>query len=244
MQKVPIGRLLPGAKPVGDGINGALRSIVRCPAGNILAITKFLPEREIAVEVICAVLGQALGLPVPDPILVFDETGTPAFGSLDKGYPSLLHYVKMNGKVAITSKLAQWTDLTPTACFDEWIINHDRHAGNLLFDGESFFLIDHGLALPDGFDSALPAKKNILMDVLTDGKDEVSLQRIKQDVITQPIMYAGKSGDVATAIDGLAVVSPYKNNLLDFVERRIQYLTDILVGRIRTRQTDFINGAQ
>jgi hypothetical protein len=49
------------------------------------------------------------------------------------------------GRKALLAEITKWGDLGHLYAYDAWIANVDRHAGNLLFGGNSeFWLIDHG----------------------------------------------------------------------------------------------------
>lgn len=93
MESIQAGILLAGARPVGHGINGALRGFAIIGDSEIQVIVKYLSDRELLCEVLCAQLGRELNLPIPEPILIFDAEGKPMFGSVDIGYPNLRHYL-------------------------------------------------------------------------------------------------------------------------------------------------------
>ena len=119
----------------------------------IRAYIKDVPLCELVSEVVCGVVGRALGLPVPRPFIVvnvkheFDlPRDTFLFASEDLGHPSMRRLVEREGH-GVFDMLASWSRLYEATVFDEWIANPDRNQGNLLVQGaDDFVLIDHALA--------------------------------------------------------------------------------------------------
>lgn len=152
MDKLRIGVFLDGARPVGEGIRGALRGFALLENEEVPVIAKYLSERELLCEILCAQLGRELDLPIPEPLLLFDGNKQPVFGSADIGYPNLNHFIQnQQSSNVILNKLKKWVHLQSASFFDELIFNADRHCGNLLYDGNAFHLIDHGLTLHQSY---------------------------------------------------------------------------------------------
>ncbi len=239
MESLRLGVLLPGSVAVGDGINHARRGQVRTAQGDVIAIIKSVPSREIAVELFCALLAQHLGLPAPAPLLVAMPDRALAVGSADMGYPSLRHFLQTNDNdPQILRRLLEWPHLVPTASFDDWIANPDRHVGNLLFDGTAqFWLIDHGLALAA---TLAPADRvdNHMLELAREGRDEIALQRLKREMMERAATYG--SGDVYEV--GQTIPVPHIDELMDFLVQRLPHLTGLARKRLRTRQQDLDYG--
>lgn len=132
------------------------------------AYIKILPIQQLISESICAVLGRAIGLPIPKPFLVMTRKNSfedkqwekvvqqqnlifvnenkdafLAFASEDEGHPSF-------SKITLPdiNEFRNWIQLKDCILFDEWIANPDRHLGNILYEGKGkFSLIDHSHAL-------------------------------------------------------------------------------------------------
>ncbi|MBK8752255.1 MAG: hypothetical protein IPL99_11715 [Candidatus Competibacteraceae bacterium] len=188
MDSLRLGMLLPGGRPVGDGINHAQRAPVLTRQGEVMAIVKELPLYELITEILCALLGRELNLPIPEPLLVIDPAQQLLVaGSVDVGYPSLHQPVLAAHLPLIAALLQGWPALVRSACFDEWIANPDRHGGNLLFDGQGFWLIDHGLALR--VDPATVTVNHLMTTAIAARTDELARQRLKREVtqFTPPI---------------------------------------------------------
>jgi hypothetical protein len=238
MESVRLGVLLPGSVAVGDGINQARRGMVRTTRGDIPVIVKAVPRREIAVELLCALLGQRLGLAVPEPVLVALPDHDLAFGSADVGHPSFRHYLQVQNDPHILQRLLDWPQLVRAASFDDWIANPDRHVGNVLFDGAGqFWLIDHGLALAQGLDPAASVN-NQLLDLARHGRDELALQRLKRDLIGFAETY--RREDVQAAGDRVPLLHAVE--LVDFLTVRLAHLTGFVRKRLHPRQQDIDYG--
>jgi len=171
--------------PAGTGINEAVRGVVRTSAGDIEAyVKKLATSREVLVEVACAVMARQLGLPVPQPLLVYvpDHMGGPyvAYGSAAVGNGDLSAFVETGQFHAILDRLRAWPGLIKAACFDEWIANCDRHVRNILYNGlGEFSLIDHGLAVNAGLPVDALAPMNQLFQLAVHGKAENELLRMR-----------------------------------------------------------------
>ncbi len=125
---------------------------------------KDLNVQQLVNELLAAVLGRELGLPVPAPYLGFAPTGVLSakmcpladgsghlvFVSEDVGTPNLAQQVQFGDAMLaaiLVNVLRNWVSLGNLYAFDAWIANTDRHMCNLLIDGPSnIWLIDHGHA--------------------------------------------------------------------------------------------------
>ena len=125
------------------------------------AYVKPIPKYRLVREVICALVAQAIGLPVASPggaSLDGAEIETSerfAFATLPHG----LSARSMVDDPVLREQLSRWSCLHSAIAFDEWIANPDRTPQNLLFRGTSdFVLIDHGDAIAEGLsaDSHVP----------------------------------------------------------------------------------------
>ena len=239
MEPIRLGALLPGSVLVGDGINRAQRGVARTARGDVPAIVKIVPPRELAVELLCAALGRHLGLPVPEPLLISVPGAGLAFGSADAGHPSLRHLLANDADVRVLERLQNWTKLESAASFDDLIANPDRHIGNVLYDGEGqFWLIDHGLALAFGMSPAT-AVNNILLGIARNGRDELALQRLKRTMLDLAGTY--RKDDIESAAERVPAL-PCVAELVDFLVARLTHLSGIARQRLRTRQQDLDYG--
>lgn len=166
LQTIELATLLPGVPGPqlvsGQGVEETWKAEVYAESGPTIAYVKMLEPQQVISEIVCALTGIALGLNMPKPFLVYvertnlgqsqkwmaSETWRVCFGSEDAKHPSFRQVLKVQQGMtnALVSELLNWTGFKPTAWFDEWTANNDRHTGNLLYDGTEFWLIDHGHA--------------------------------------------------------------------------------------------------
>lgn len=156
--KLEWAELVPGTEvPAGDGINGALRCLVRVRGRPISAYLKRGKRSEVLTEAFCAVLLTGWGLRVPQPYLV-REGDTLAFASANAGYPNLAQRLgirqladdspELQAAEIMASYLVCTFGSTPLAiAADEAIANTDRNFGNVLWDGTNEAWIDHAYSL-------------------------------------------------------------------------------------------------
>jgi len=179
------GTLVLELSPADTGVNDSSRCIVQTDEGDVEAFVKRLSDpRKLVVEIACSVLGRRLGLPIPEPLVVFVPSGLGgpglAFGGTAIAHPNLMVWVKQSDQRAVLDRLRSWQQLMPAACFDEWIANCDRHAGNLIFDGIStFWLIDHDLAISRMISADQIAPLNQLFGVAIEGLVESQLLTLR-----------------------------------------------------------------
>ncbi len=108
----------------------------------------------------CSVIGRAIGLPVPEPLIVRIRRGdlpssrlidreadeTLAFASASVGGDSCAQLLREDSEHALRLVMT-WRHLLPTTAFDEWMANPDRNLGNIVFAAQNLWLIDHAQAL-------------------------------------------------------------------------------------------------
>lgn len=161
-QPIELATLLPGARLVTgqQNVEETWKAEVYAETGPTIAYVKMLEPQQVISEVVCSLVGSALGLNIPKPFLVYVERNNLpqskkwntseerriSFGSEDARHPSFRQWIQANGN-AVFRALVSWNGFAQTAWLDEWIANDDRNVGNLLFDGNDFWLIDHSHAL-------------------------------------------------------------------------------------------------
>lgn len=210
---------------------------------------KRVEPRTLAVEVICAVVGRAVGLPIPRPALVMVTKrampdlahDTVFFGSESVANPDLKHWMEKDVERAIFS-LSTWSKLLDAGCFDEWIANADRHGGNLLYGGGSdFALVDHSEALPLGLAHPDPALGNSLLLIASEQKSEKQLNALFNKAKKSTQHYGGVKvqdsiRDILTGVCDHATV----DSLLAFLHQRIESLLMLISNRIGYAQNSLV----
>lgn len=240
MTHIRIGRLLPGYSEVGIGHKAPVRGVSLFEGGECTVIAKKLSTREIAVELICSCLGRELELPIPEPVLLADIDRQWFFGSIDVGHPNLTQ-VATASDTAIIAKLGEWPGLIQAACFDEWIANPDRGDENLLFDGQGFLLIDHGMAIPQGMrsdDWSDDFYNNQLLEVINDTCIPNEQQRSKLANQAREWCHSAELFEgafVSTSFPSF-IEDNYKQQISNFLKQRVQLLGEKLYQKLNPLQ--------
>lgn len=128
-------------------------------APDVAVYVRMAEAQPLAAELISAVLGRALGLPIPKPFIVVinrqdlprsrlakRQPTTYAFGCQALGGQDFAQLLQADGDTAL-QLLLHWQHLVPATVFDEWLANVDRNLGNIVFAAQSLWLIDHADAL-------------------------------------------------------------------------------------------------
>lgn len=209
---------------------------------------------QVTAELVCAVVGRALGLPVPEPFLVRIGAGvlprsrlldrkapeSLAFASHDASGSTFVQLLRADSSFAM-QMLLQWQHLIPVATFDEWLANTDRNFGNILFAAGTLWLIDHAEALGGTQGRLYPLSQltdaaftNVLGDVLKSLKtaDRAAALTDAQAWVLHP---AGAL-DLADALlcTGLAPwrTAAEEAELLDFIRARLTLAHSLLCQRL------------
>ncbi|QDP47104.1 MAG: hypothetical protein Tp1111SUR522732_42 [Prokaryotic dsDNA virus sp.] len=213
------------------------------------AYIKELHPSQLIIELVCAILGRGLGLPIPEPVIAYSEDGKKQlFASVEVSYPDLNQFVEMRDteiintpqNLIIFNKIAEWSDIVLAITFDELIANGDRNTGNILFDGvSSFTLIDHNLAMRAPFAPYFTINNQLMNIKLLFTKDELSKQRLKNSInqITRDI----PKNLIIDVQKCLLSVNGHINidllhPIIHFLEERILNLSDITTRKIEVKQ--------
>lgn len=243
--------LLPGSNLIELGHSEIWKGHIVTSNGSICpAYTKLVDERTLSIELICALIGRELSLPIPQPYLVRVPTQTIssvtsetiAFALEEVSYPSISTTIREDK--FIKEKVLKWEHIIQCAAFDTWIGNSDRIPHNLLYDGKySFQMIDHGDALPS-FMSAETSTQNKLMQYL---KEENNTEFSRQSVLKTLLQEAEKFHNVDLADIHRRIVksngeipSETVEKILNILHSRLNYLSDIFKTQLDIKQRDFI----
>lgn len=206
----------------------------------------------VVAELLCSVIGRALGLPVPEPFAIhlppivlanskmLPETGALAFASHDIGGQTFNQLLKKDSPAA-HAMLAKWSHLVPVATFDEWLANPDRNLGNIMFASNALWIIDHAEAF-GGSKAEMFGLTAITKDTFTNQLgvhlaallSEARIERLEA-CKTWVDMTASKL-DVADAI-ACADISRWQDQdqrveLLNFVNTRLTLTHSLLCNRL------------
>lgn len=249
MDNIKLGTMLSGAQKFNDqNINPTWKSSIVLEDKSIVsAYVKIIPMRKIIVECICAILGQFLKLPIPEPVItLITHDSLPnivpinkykiAFGSIDSNFPSLRRYV--NDPI-VMDKLKNIKLKKEIGTFDEWIGNWDRNIGNMLYGGNNdFVFIDHENALNENLKPDDLARLNQLLNYITANYTESQkltlLDEIKKDIFPEI---------VKIPIDKLKenfteniIEEKHIEDITIFLKERIVNLYDLLSERLEIPQ--------
>lgn len=244
---IRIGRLLPGGAIVEEGQHRPIKGVAILPTDNgnteeVVVFAKQISSRSISTEITCAALGRCLLLPIPEPVILFDENDLPFFGSVDTAYPSFSQYINDTLDKSVLEKLESWPLLRKAAYFDEWIAMDDRHNGNLLFNGDGFYLIDHESAIPPGLSpeqSGIEYYSNQLLQIssgLLDRKNELAVQMAANEARAWSVSSRQESIENLDEVLSSSIQEKTKNQMLSFLAARIEVLGDILYEQIKPKQ--------
>lgn len=240
------GTLLPGATPIhNDNINPVWRGNVLMGSYRRSMYVKQVDERTLAVEVMCAVLGRTLGLPMPRPALVMAhpetlpvlDRPTVFFGSESVENPDLKQWLS-NDAENTAHHLLNWAKLLDAGCFDEWVANADRHGGNILYGGgKNFALIDHSEAMPSYLKANEPASSNLLLSFNAGSKKEIIIDHIYTRAKISTSSYS-QTHIYQAVLDVIADLSGQQtvDELTAFLSQRTHDLLALIARRIGHKQ--------
>lgn len=234
------GTIVEGSEsPVGDGLSGANRALIRLDGGRLVkVVTKQLDERGCAAEVYCSLLCKEWGLEVPEIAIVLNRTHTIA--SLDDGYPSLKQRIGWSNDLPSNIQqvlvdygfrlVCSFAETPKALAVDEAINNRDRNLGNILWDGTSVSWIDHERSL--GFDQSQDVNLLAAMASSTGNTD-----KIRAAAVAISLALAKEAID---ATQGKLISSSFITEFSDFVSERHKTLTAKILDRF-PKPTDLLN---
>ena len=244
-QKVPRGQA---------GVEETWKGTLITHKGQVIAFVKILEQQQIVSEIICSLLGRALGYNIPKPFLVSvtkkvlpdsqkwsqNEDSKLAFGSENAPYPDFRKFLGQRASQGIPI-LHRWSGFQATAIFDEWIANKDRHTGNLLYGGKNtFLLIDHSHAFTG--DNWKPSDLQPDVQVpnkLLDSINNPNLQQAQKDEWRQNAITQGQEYDKLKlselpdkALMGKHASADQSQAVAHFLKARISKITDLVCQRL------------
>ncbi len=246
MEQLLLGTLLPGAVEIhNENVNEVWRGNVQLDGIRRTMYVKAVEPRTLAVEVVCSIVGRAIGLPIPRPALVqvtnvaFSHLSSPRvfFGSESVDNPDLKKWLSVDSETT-QAMLDGWSKLIDAGCFDEWIANCDRHGGNILYGGGSnFSLIDHSEALPLGLPVNQAVEKNIVLGFAASGKSNKQIQELygKAVACTHPFSGVSIQAEVQEILGGVSGRQTV-DSLINFLQQRIHSLLMLISQRIGYKQ--------
>lgn len=230
--------------PVGTGVTGAQRGLVRFPDGTVkVAIVKRMETRAIAAECFCSLLLRRWGLNVPEPAIV----GSPpiAFACIDVSYPNLLQRVGWSSGLppqvrdvleqSAARLVASFTETPLALAADEAIKNLDRNLGNILWNGSEVAWIDHERALGVSPQPMADVNKLARLAMMSGEHD-----RIAAAALTASFTLSASAVDEAERICSAHADT---TGFSEVVSQRLQHLGNAVLARF-PRPSDLLEGIQ
>lgn len=209
----------------------------------------------IAAELVCSVIGRALGLPVPEPFIITIGRGvltgsgvvdattefSYAFASEDVGGGTFAQLMRGDSAFA-NGLLRSWKHLVPLAAFDEWLANTDRNLGNILYVANSLWLIDHAdafggsarklFSLTELTSDAFSNKVGQMIELgFSAGERLQHLDAAKQWLL-QPASALSIDQAISCAGLGRWQTAAEQTELIDFVTHRLTLTHTLLCNRL------------
>lgn len=241
--ELPVVELIAGTEtPVGTGLTGAQRALVRFPDGNArAAIVKRMGTRAIAAECFCSLLLRRWGLNVPEPAIVGDPPM--AFACMDVSYPNLLQRVGWSSTLPpqvrsvleqAAARLVAGFAQTPLAlAADEAIQNLDRNLGNILWNGNEVAWIDHERALGASNEPMADVNKLAGLALMSGEHDRIAAAAVTASFTLSPAAVQEAERICSTHADTAgfsSVVSERLKHLANAVLSRFPRPSDLLEG--------------
>lgn len=244
------GRIVDFIGPAGNGIYGAqtVKIAFHDSRFEVSAYAKRLADLDFLVELMAALMGIEMGLPIPEPVAAVGEDNQVWFASVDMKFPDLSRFLFVhNNQIPNTPqnseifrRLANWPAIQHAIGFDEWIANNDRNIGNILFDGsDRFYLIDHNLAMRPSFAPDAAIENALLNTKLAFTEDELSRHRLKHQI--EALIEKFDPALPQTIADRLSaqirkIDDALLKSMVEFLNQRLNHLSAIAHQKIATRQ--------
>lgn len=202
MMHFTLGTLSRGSKLVGGSSNPVYAGLVStAQAGFVHSHVKLLDESAFFVESVCALVLKRTNIPAPEPIWV--KVNKAVLNKRDpwpfEGFDSMLCFGTHTIPAARTlrrspnedeQKLLKWDASSHAGVFDEVMANDDRQANNILTDGKSYWLIDHGRCFVNSYndpftmcENTTPSFSNMFLDLM--GAERLAIRAKFKDTVNK-----------------------------------------------------------
>jgi hypothetical protein len=220
--------------------------LVRFPGGHQYhAYIKLLPPKQMFSEVLSALIGQYLGLPVPYTSVVIargSQVGVTSprvicLASVDTGAKPIARMVRLE---EVSDAINSWSKKRVSVVFDEIIANADRNLRNVLLGSDGkLWLIDHEEALGEPLKSPDRSICNHLLSRLIEDVSEFEKRRSAQMVNDEslPLNDCNFLSHANAALPGPCQVSEqHVRDVVAFLQARVHHLPGLIGGGMDLRQ--------
>lgn len=218
--------------------------------------------RTIVSELICSVLGRALGLPIPRPYLIEVNRATLqdsicwdtleqqryTFACAEVSESTSFSQILSHDSDYARQLLRKWDRYAETVIFDEWIANLDRNHSNILFSANIIWLIDHadalGGVLGDIHDLAeiqSGSFTNVLLDrhlIDFSLKDKSDLVDLAGEIMTYAAAIDLDSAIACASLESITSLAVAKD-VAAFLSSRLAKTVPFLCSRVGLPQMEF-----
>lgn len=210
------------------------------------AYVKMIPAKLVYTEVLSALLGQALGLPIPKTIPVYAKGQTLGVAadhvlcvaSLDSGATPISRVARLD---EVNDLLNKWAHARTAIVFDELIANGDRNLRNILVGADGkIWLIDHEEAMQEPLSVAHRQIQNYLLKRLAEDLNKFELRRTAQRLNEESLSLRDLNMASHTNHESGAhcrVSEGHVNAVLEFLTDRIQHMPKLLESGLGLNQT-------
>lgn len=220
--------------------------LVRFPGGHQYhAYVKLLPPKQMYAEVLSALVGQYLGLPIPYTSVVVARgsqvgVNTPkviCLASVDTAAKPIARIVRPD---EVSHVLNTWSSKRVSVVFDELIANADRNLRNVLLGADGkLWLIDHEEALGESLRAPHRAICNHLLERLIQDVSEFEKRRSAQMINAEalPLNDCDFHAHAASALPGPCQVSAeHVREVVAFLQDRVHHIPNLITGGMSLRQ--------
>lgn len=211
------------------------------------AYVKLMPGKLIYAEVLSALLGQALSLPIPTTIPVVAKGSSVglttagavmALASLDTSVTPIARLARID---EVSSLLSKWSHIRTAIVFDELIANADRHLRNILVGSDGkLWLIDHEEAMKDPRSSAHRQIHNHLLKRLSEELNSFTIRRSAQ-MLKEAALPVADLNYRRHAHESLPhacfVPEDHVESVIEFLIERINFLPRLIDAGLGIRQS-------
>lgn len=246
------GRALIDLEVSNAGSNPLWKGFVLTHNGEIPAYIKKCRNPDgLCIEIISALIGRWLNIPIPKPILVLVEPNHPQihvgeksflFGSEMYDMPSFERFLRNSDDIN-EDCILEYKKLPEILAFDELIANPDRNNSNILYDGKSFRFIDHEKAFAANQNPRLCINEDYKIANISDivqhykGQNDVYIHKLMSKIkkfITDEIQTTGCDRLVSESKNNKVLIT--YNHLLErirtFLVARLEYLVVLIHNSI------------
>ncbi|MCE7762918.1 hypothetical protein GQL56_09720 [Pseudomonas putida] len=210
------------------------------------AYVKLLPPKQMYAEVLSALVGQHLGLPIPYTSVVVARgsqvgVNTPKVLCLASVATAAKPITRIVRPSEVSHVLNSWANKRISVIFDELIANADRNLRNVLLGADGkLWLIDHEEALGESLKAPHRTICNHLLDRLIEDLGDFERRRSAEmlNVEAVPLNQVDFQTHAANALPSACQVSAeHVRDVVAFLEERVHHIPNLISSGMSLRQS-------